>query len=164
MGFHNKFSMADCPHSVDRPDGWQQHHIIPLETRRSPGLRQLLHDAARGGFDLDCFIINGILLPATKRDAIVTGLPLHRGGHPRYNRGMIDNLRMIANLTAARSHSQTDSVASDLLSGLAGAMRQRLIGSRGTGRLIFIDEITLRSSHQKISNTLRLLKAKAAEN
>jgi hypothetical protein len=84
--------------SVNRPncprfrEGWERHHVIA---------RQCLHDRVLGpfltalhpyGFAIDDFATNGILLPALPSIAEQTGLPLHRGPHPRYNSGVMERV------------------------------------------------------------------------
>lgn len=67
------------------PNGWQAHHIIPVECRSHPVLNKI-------GFDMDNNI-NGIALPS--RPQMDPILPVHRGYHAEYSRAVKRDLDKI---------------------------------------------------------------------
>lgn len=66
------------------PNGYQRHHLIPVEVIRHPAFATLFALVSQVGFSPHDFASNGVCLPACERMAIRTGLPLHRGPHPHY--------------------------------------------------------------------------------
>jgi A nuclease family of the HNH/ENDO VII superfamily with conserved AHH len=82
-------------------EGWERHHILPVQSRRDASLRPFLSAMAELGFALEDFTTNGILLPCMIDIAGQTGLPLHVGGHPRYN------LQVLSRMQAIRSTCET---------------------------------------------------------
>lgn len=76
--------------------GFHCHHIIPIEIVERRSLAVFFGHVRAHGFDPNDFSINGTHLPSTELQAAAFGLPLHRGGHPRYNEIVGD---MIAPLT-----------------------------------------------------------------
>lgn len=63
----------------------QRHHLLPRNLQTDRRLSALFDALGRGRVSLDDFRSNGLLLPALEQAAMVLGLPLHRGPHPRYN-------------------------------------------------------------------------------
>lgn len=72
--------------SVGYRSGWQRHHLIPRQLGNHPDAGPLLASLAPLGFAFDDFARNGVLLPANEAAARSSGLPLHAGPHPAYNR------------------------------------------------------------------------------
>lgn len=70
---------------VARFAGWQNHHLIPVAVFASSSFTPALELLAPLGFDPFDFNTNGVRLPATELTALTSGLPLHRGPHPRYS-------------------------------------------------------------------------------
>jgi len=68
---------------------FQRHHLLPrqLLSRRCFGTMFAVLGRERVGFD--DFRANGLLLPACEDATARTGMPLHRGPHPRYNEVVI---------------------------------------------------------------------------
>ncbi len=113
--------------SVNRPGkpGYrkhmQRHHLIPRTLLSDRSLSSLFDALGHGGASLDDFRSNGLLLPALEQAALVLGLPLHRGPHPRYNEVVAERFGQIeANWQNSRSRNP-DEALRDVL------MRMRLL-------------------------------------
>ena len=94
--------------ALNTPKGKLAHHIIPLETLKK--YKDLMLRAARGGFDMNgCN--NGIsLLPSQ-----------HVGGHPKYNKSVLDELRRIQG--TARRNKSSDNEVAELVQNAADVLR-----------------------------------------
>jgi hypothetical protein len=77
-------------------DGWQRHHLIPTQCAQDRRTRGFIAAMQQMGFRFDDFPRNGILLPTTYAQAASSGLPVHSGPHPRYNRTVIDLILALA--------------------------------------------------------------------
>lgn len=66
------------------PDGFQRHHLIPLELTRRAQLAAMFTALEADGLRLGRFAENGLHLPAREVDAVALGHALHRGPHPAY--------------------------------------------------------------------------------
>ena len=86
------FGDANRPGVASYRDGWQKHHLIPLAANHDPNTAAMLRSLRDYGFLLNDFRANGVLLPSTREVARRSGLPMHRGGHLRYNRFVLDYL------------------------------------------------------------------------
>lgn len=75
--------------------GYQKHHLIPVQLLKKQTFIKLFEIAQQAGFDPRDFRSNGIYLPAKEKLAVVSGRPLHRGPHPKYNALVEDRLGMI---------------------------------------------------------------------
>jgi len=83
----------------------------------------------RVGFD--DFRRNGLLLPATETTSVTTGMPLHRGPHPRYNEVVIARVGQIeARWSVSRCEDAEAAMNEALLRLhlLQGALRRQLLG------------------------------------
>jgi hypothetical protein len=87
--------MSSWKVSVERPTGFQRHHVIPVNVMRRRSFAKLFDLIATAGFDPNCFLNNGFLLPATEEKSAETGLPLHRGPHRQYDDLISECLNMI---------------------------------------------------------------------
>ena len=67
-----------------QPD-MQRHHLLPRQLLRCASFVRLFDMLGSAAVGFDDFRRNGLLLPATDKAAMRTGLPLHRGPHHRYN-------------------------------------------------------------------------------
>lgn len=76
-------------------EGFQRHHIIPVQIFQRSSFKRLFAHAYKQGFDPRNFRHNGIYLPATEPLAIASGRPLHRGPHPIYNDLMCDHINNV---------------------------------------------------------------------
>ena len=85
----------------------------------------------RVGFD--DFRRNGLLLPANEHTSLRTGMPLHRGPHPRYNEVVIARVGSIeATWSIGRVRGDETALAEALLrlQLLQGALRRQLLAER----------------------------------
>ncbi len=80
------FRTVNSRASVGYRSGWQRHHLIPCQLAAHPEAGPVLASIAPYGFVFDDFARNGILLPASDAAARASGLPVHAGPHPGYNR------------------------------------------------------------------------------
>lgn len=65
--------------------GYQRHHLLPIALLRRPQMASLFDQLEAEGFVLHSFPQNGLLLPATEAEALLSGHALHRGPHPDYS-------------------------------------------------------------------------------
>lgn len=72
-----------------------RHHMMPLQTQRHPELGPFLYSSHADGFHIDDFATNGMLLPLLSSVGRAKSLPVHFGGHPRYNEQIIVRLQTI---------------------------------------------------------------------
>jgi hypothetical protein len=74
--------------SVGYRNGWQRHHLIPRQLERHDAAGAVLGSLKPFGFVLDDYARNGMLLPASEAAGRASGLPIHGGPHPGYNRAV----------------------------------------------------------------------------
>ena len=87
----------------------------------------------RGVVGFDDFRANGLLLPATEKATIRTGMPLHRGPHRRYNEVVIARVGQIEqrwSLTRQNDDAAALDEALLRLRLLQGALRRQLLAQR----------------------------------
>lgn len=87
----------------------------------------------RGVVGFDDFRANGLLLPATEKATIRTGMPLHRGPHRRYNEVVIARVGQIEQRwSLARQNDDAAALDEALLRLrlLQGALRRQLLAQR----------------------------------
>jgi A nuclease family of the HNH/ENDO VII superfamily with conserved AHH len=77
-------------------EGYQRHHLIPVEVVCQPALASIMNPLITTGFNPREFNTNGVWLPASEQVAIKTGLPLHRGPHPHYNAFVSDQVAFLS--------------------------------------------------------------------
>lgn len=136
-------------------DAWQRHHIVPTQAARLPELKPFLDLGALAGFNIGDFSANGIMLPSSRRDAVLTGLPFHRGGHPRYNDAILDYVRIVARaISGIADRNIAIRAVGDLLFGLVHDVRQRCLDCADIEDAVSINEIDLRGSAAKLSVTI----------
>ncbi len=84
--------------------GYQRHHLIPVEVVSRTIIAPLISPLKNVGFDPHHFATNGLWLPASEEIALRTGLPLHRGPHPHYNEFVGDQTAFLYRNLAITSH------------------------------------------------------------
>lgn len=77
--------------------GYQRHHLVPVNLIRRRAFEPLFFSVTSVGFDARNFLSNGVSLPATESMVELTGLPLHRGPHRRYDQLVAECLNEITN-------------------------------------------------------------------
>lgn len=93
----------------------------------------LFETIGRGRVGFDDFRANGLLLPATERATIRTGMPLHRGPHRRYNEVVIARVGRIEERWSFVRHQDADFALSEALlrlQVLQSALRRQLLADR----------------------------------
>lgn len=113
------FALVNRPSHSGYREGWVRHHLYPLQCLRDLTLAPFLFSMRDDGFHMDDFATNGILLPALPSQSILSGQPLHMGGHPNYNAQILDELQFIRRFCESiRTDSQRRKLA---LRGLRGS-------------------------------------------
>jgi A nuclease family of the HNH/ENDO VII superfamily with conserved AHH len=122
-------------------EGWVRHHLHPLQCLREAQLRPFLLAMRDDGYLIDDFATNGILLPTLPSQSILTGQPLHAGGHPNYNAQILDELNFIRVFCeSVRSDSQRRKMAMRALRG-SQERAHRAIARQRSGH---VDRVKLR--------------------
>ena len=138
-GAYNRVCPAIPFRSVNRPGTRhydpcaQRHHILPIQLKHAGSIGRFVSriGAIRIGFD--DFRCNGLLLPASERRAVQTGLPLHRGPHRHYNSMVIDRVGMIEQGWSRYASKDPATALQDALfrlSLLQSALRTKLLDER----------------------------------
>lgn len=87
----------------DAREGYQKHHLIPVEVVSRRSLSSLIAPLKNVGFDPQDFDSNGLWLPSSEKVAIETGLPMHRGPYPHYNAFVGDQVAFLCRNLAMSS-------------------------------------------------------------
>ena len=110
--------------------GLQRHHLLPRQLLSQRCFGRMFATVGRVNVGFDDFRRNGLLLPATEAASVRSGMPLHRGPHPRYNEVVIARVGLIEALM--RLHLLQAALRRQLL-----AERRRVVLNRrdplGTG-------------------------------
>lgn len=88
------FRAVNRPGAPDYNADVQRHHVLPRQLLGEPGLAALMEDLG-GEAAVEDFRRNGLLLPATDREAERMALPLHRGPHREYSELVIERVGQI---------------------------------------------------------------------
>ncbi|MCM0000205.1 MAG: AHH domain-containing protein, partial [Erythrobacter sp.] len=94
---------------------------------------RMCSEVGRVNVGFDDFCRNGLLLPATEAASVRSGMPLHRGPHPRYNEVVIARVgRIEARWADARLHDNEAALVEALmrLHLLQAALRRQLLAER----------------------------------
>ena len=71
------------------------------------------------GFSADDFCTNGMHLPCDEKTAYMIGRPIHRGGHPLYNKLVAEQIAQIQTLPILEAHAALKALISSLRSALS---------------------------------------------
>jgi hypothetical protein len=117
-----------------RIEGFQCHHLIPIQVVEKAEFSIFFGNLRAISFDPQDFISNGIHLPCTEEMAIIFGLPLHRGGHPQYNKMVAEQISVLQSLTIGEAFGQVRLLQSTLKRGLRrnNMLRQSELSQRTT--------------------------------
>ncbi len=113
--------------------GLQRHHLLPRQLLSQRCFGHMFADVGRVRVGFDDFRRNGLLLPSTETASVHTGMPLHRGPHPRYNEVVSARVgRIEARWSQARRHDDEAALIEALLRLhlLQGALRRQLLAQR----------------------------------
>lgn len=127
------FRTVNVPGEPGYDPGLQRHHLLPRQLLSQRCFGAMFADVGRARVGFDDFRRNGLLLPATEKASISTGMPLHRGPHPRYNEVVIARVgRIEARWSHARRADEAAALGEALmrLHLLQGALRRQLLAER----------------------------------
>lgn len=113
--------------------GLQRHHLLPRQLLSQRCFGRMFAAIGRINIGFDDFRCNGLLLPATEAGSVRTGMPLHRGPHPRYNEMVIARVgRIEARWADLCLHDQQAALVEVLmrLHLLQSALRRQLLAGR----------------------------------
>ena len=113
--------------------GLQRHHLLPCQLLSQRCFGPMFAAVGRARVGFDDFRRNGLLLPANEHTSLRTGMPLHRGPHPRYNEVVIARVGSIeATWSTSRVRDDEAALAEALLrlQLLQGALRRQLLAER----------------------------------
>jgi hypothetical protein len=113
--------------------GLQRHHLLPRQLLSQRCFGRMFADVGRVNVGFDDFRRNGLLLPATEAASVRSGMPLHRGPHPRYNEVVIARVgRIEARWAHLRLHDGEAALIEALmrLHLLQSALRRQLLAER----------------------------------
>ncbi|WP_086735534.1 AHH domain-containing protein [Erythrobacter colymbi] len=113
--------------------GLQRHHLLPRQLLSQRCFGRMFAEVGLVRVGFDDFRRNGLLLPATESASVRSGMPLHRGPHPRYNEVVIARVGRIEERWAmVRQHDAGAALEEALLRlhVLQGALRRQLLAER----------------------------------
>ena len=117
----------------DYDPGLQRHHLLPRQLLGRRCFGPMFERVGRQRVGFDDFRLNGLLLPATERATMRTGMPLHRGPHRRYNEVVIERVgRIERSWSQIRQCDERAALEEALmrLSLLQSALRRQLLQQR----------------------------------
>ncbi|UAB79749.1 AHH domain-containing protein [Erythrobacter sp. SCSIO 43205] len=115
--------------------GLQRHHFLPKQILGKRYFSQMFASVGTVRVGFDDFRFNGLLLPATEKATLETGLPLHRGPHPIYNELVIERVGTIESRWAQVKRKNPEIAREEALERmrlLQRALRLRLITEEKT--------------------------------
>ncbi|MDZ4271295.1 MAG: AHH domain-containing protein [Erythrobacter sp.] len=127
------FRSVNCPGAAGYDPGLQRHHLLPRQLLSRRCFGGLFEAIGRSRVGFEDFRANGLLLPATERAAIRTGMPLHRGPHRRYNEVVMARVGRIEERWSYLRHQNADLALTEALLRLRvlqGALRRQLLAER----------------------------------
>lgn len=127
------FRSVNARGSAAYDPGLQRHHLLPCPLLSQRCFGRMFAEEGRNKVGFDDFRRNGLLLPATEAASVRSGMPLHRGPHPRYNEVVIARVgRIEASWASQRLHDQESALLEALmrLHLLQSALRRQLLAER----------------------------------
>jgi hypothetical protein len=113
--------------------GLQRHHLLPRQLLSQRCFGRMFAEVGLSRVGFDDFRRNGLLLPSTESASVRSGMPLHRGPHPRYNEVVIARVgRIEAQWSLVRRQDAGAALEEALLRlyVLQGALRRQLLAER----------------------------------
>lgn len=108
----------------------QRHHLLPRQLLSSRCFGPMFEILSPQRVGFDDFRMNGLLLPATEKATVRTGMPLHRGPHRRYNEVVMERVGRIEESWTKQRRARPDGAlieAGERLSLLQRALRRHLL-------------------------------------
>lgn len=81
-----------------RIQGFNCHHIIPLQIAEAQAFGVFFGKMRSVGFSSNDFLSNGMHLPCDEKTAYMIGRPIHRGGHPQCNKLVAEHIAQIQDM------------------------------------------------------------------
>ncbi len=101
-----------------RVRGFNCHHIIPHQVSDAQVFGIFFGTMKSLGFSANDFCTNGMHLPCDEKTAYMIGRPIHRGGHPLYNKLVAEQIAQIERLPALEAYTALIALLSNLRSAL----------------------------------------------
>ena len=101
-----------------RVPGFNCHHIIPLQIAEAQAFGIFFGIMKSLGFSVNDFLANGMHLPCDEKTAYMIGRPIHRGGHPQYNKLVAEQIAQIQHLPILEAQLALNALISNLRSAL----------------------------------------------
>lgn len=127
------FRSVNARGTAEYNPGLQRHHLLPCQLLSQRCFGRMFATVGRVNVGFDDFRRNGLLLPATEAASVRSGMPLHRGPHPRYNEVVIARVGLIeARWADARLQDNEAALVEALmrLHLLQAALRRQLLAER----------------------------------
>ena len=102
-----------------RIPGVNCHHIIPHCVNEAQVFGIFFGMMKSVGFSANNFLANGMHLPCDEKTAYMIGRPIHRGGHPQYNKLVAEQIDQIQNLPILEAQLALSALISNLRSALS---------------------------------------------
>ena len=102
-----------------RVPGFNCHHIIPHQVTDALVFGIFFGMLKSVGFSANDFLANGMHLPCDEKTAYMIGRPIHRGGHPLYNKLVAEQVAQIQNLPILEARAALSVLISNLRSALS---------------------------------------------
>jgi A nuclease family of the HNH/ENDO VII superfamily with conserved AHH len=125
------------------------HHVIPNQVTDAAAFGIFFGTMKSLGFSNDDFCANGIHLPHDEKTAAMISRPIHRGGHPQYNRLVAQHIAEIEKLPPVDAYRALNVLIANLRAGL----RVSSLGDLG-----FIDD-SAKSALERDLETIGILGA-----
>lgn len=102
-----------------RIPGFNCHHIISHQVANALVFGLFFGMMKSVGFSADDFLANGMHLPCDEKTAYMISRPIHRGGHPLYNKLVAEQIAQIQHLPILEAHFALSVLISNLRSALS---------------------------------------------
>ena len=102
-----------------RIPGFNCHHIIPHQVSNALVFGLFFGMMKSVGFSADDFLANGMHLPCNEKTAYMIGRPIHRGGHPQYNKLVAEHIAQIQEMPILEARLALNALIFDLRSMLS---------------------------------------------
>ena len=102
-----------------RIPGCNCHHIIPLKIADAQMFCMFFGMMKSVGFSANDFLANGMHLPCDEKTAYMISRPIHRGGHPQYNKLVAEHIAQIQEMPILEARLALNALIFDLRSALS---------------------------------------------
>jgi hypothetical protein len=99
--------------------GFNCHHLIPQQVIEAKEFGIFFGIMKSAGFSANDFCTNGMHLPCDEKTAYMIGRPIHRGGHPLYNKLVAEQIAQIERLPILEALAAISSLQQHLRSALS---------------------------------------------